>query len=250
MAGEGLVNAHRRVVTNTFIRRGKGVTMYTAGHGIRALAFGLCLQLSAGLPASATSLKEMYDLAPAAHGYDKYIVLETGVTYTGGLWIGGTFNRITAEFELREANVCIIGNGAILDLQGEEIAIAYCNNRLDVEDCVILNGDVKYRGYHDGASHLVPEGSVRYVTFYKPHDYGVRLFGCGQGILVERCIVMDAVDTGPDFMYLTGMPSDWMPTGSNFTLSMQGGGNELYENWSFHSDPKLNADLLRHFNFL
>ena len=34
------------------------------------------------------SLKEAYDLAGPAEGYDKYLELETGQVYTGGLLIG------------------------------------------------------------------------------------------------------------------------------------------------------------------
>jgi hypothetical protein len=210
----------------------------------------LALQCFAGPSASATTLKEMYDRAGPGGGYDKYIALETGVTYTGGLWIGGSFNRITSQFEHGGADVRIVGNGAILDLQGREICIAYCTNRLDIDDCVIINGDVRYCGYFDGGNYLVPEGSVRYVTFYQPHDYGVRLFGSGADVLVERCIVVDAVDTGPDFLHFSGVASNWLPTGSSFAISIQGGGIELYDNWSFHTDPKINIDPLRHFLFL
>lgn len=217
--------------------------------GTQLLALVLCIQLLASLQASAASLKEMYDLATPAYEYDKYIVLVPGVTYTGGLWIGGTYNRISAQFEEGGEDVRIVGNGAILDLLGAEICIAYCNNRLDIEDCVIVNGNIRYRGY-DGAFHLVPEGSVRYVTFYQPHDYGVRLFGCGAGILVERNIVVDAIDTGPDFMFFTGVHSDWLPTGASFSLSLTGGSREFFDNWSYHSDPMANADPLRHFTLL
>lgn len=210
----------------------------------------LLLLFGANSSAYATTLEEMYDRAGPGGGYDRQVILETGVTYIGGLWIGGTFNRITAEFEQSREDVQIIGNGAVLDLQGQEICIAYCTNRLDIEDCVIVNGNIKYRGYHDGSEYLVPQGSVRYVTFYQAHDYGVRLFGSGQGVLVERCIVVDAIDTGFDFMYLSGEPSPWMPTGLCFGLSMQGGGLELYDNWTYHTDSKVNGDLLRHFTFL
>ncbi len=108
-------------------------------------------------PAAGVSLKAMYDAAPAAHGYDKYIELQTGVVYTGGLWIGGTFNRITAEFEIKNEDVRIAGNGAILDLKGQEICIAYTTGRFDIENCVILGGNVRYRGYDgDGAGLLPP----------------------------------------------------------------------------------------------
>lgn len=209
----------------------------------------ICLQLGVCLPALAESLKEVYDAAGPAAGYDKYLVLETGVTYTGGLWIGATFNRITAEFEGRGGNVRIVGNGALLDLQGGEICMAYCPERLDLDDCVILNGDVKFRGSDGGGLNLVPAGSVRYVTFYKPHDYGVRLFGCGAAVLVERNIVVDAIDTGSDFMFLTGIASDWLPTGASFSLSLQAGA-VVFDCWSYHSDPVANSDPLRHFNLL
>ena len=196
------------------------------------------------------TLKEMYDLAPSGFGYDRYIELETGVTYRGGLWIGGTFNRITSEFEFEGEDVAIVGNGAILDLEGGEITIAYCSNRLDIEDCVIVNGDVKYRGYKDSTIEVHPVGYVGYVTFYKAHDYGVRLWACGDEVVVERNIVVDAVDTGPDFMYLSGEAHGWLPTGTSFSLSMQAGSHELYDNWTYHSDPKINGDPLRHFHFL
>ncbi len=224
--------------------------MQLRANGMRAFALVLGMQLCTGSPAVATSLKEMYDLAAPGSGYDKYIVLEAGVTYTGGLWVGGTFNRITARFEEREEDVCIVGGGAILDLQGGEICIAYCNSRLDIDDCVIINGDVKYRGYDDETIQLIPQGSVRYVTFYQPHDYGVRMCGSGTGILLERNIVVDAVETGDDFQYLNGSPMEWLPTGASFSMSNTGGGYNLFDNWSYHSDPVANDDLLRHFNFL
>jgi len=214
---------------------------------LRALLVVLGVQIAVGLPAFGTSLKEMYDLAPAGSGYDKDIVLATGVVYTGGLWVGKTFNRIDAKFEGPEEDVRIVGNGAILDLEGGEITIGYSNNRLDIEDCVIVNGSVRFRGYEDSFIYLVPEGSVRYVTFYEPHDYGVRLVACGTGILIERNIVVDAVDTGLDFLPFTGDFNDWLPTGVNVSLSNNTGSYDIFENWSFHSDPVVNADAANHF---
>jgi len=207
------------------------------------------MQLLFAQAAIAVSLKEAYEAAPAASGYDKYIVLETGVTYAGGLWIGATFDRISAEFVGEGADVRIVGNGAIIDLQGEEICFAYCANRLDIDNCVILHGDIRFRGYDDGIVSLVPTGSVRYVTFYEPHDYAVRMFHCGSDILVQRNLVVDTVDTGPDFMYLTGYANDWLPTGASFGLSLVAG-FDVQANWSYHSDPVVNADPLRHFTIL
>lgn len=218
--------------------------------GQRRLALAPLALLLASAVSSAGTLKEAYELAGPGGGYDKYVVLQTGVTYTGGLWLGGTFNRITAVFEEGSANVRIVGNGAILDLQGQEICLAYCQGRLDIDDCIILNGSIRFRGYSGGGAQLVPTGSVRYVTFYRPQDYGVRLFGCGTGILIERNIVADTIDTGPDFMYITGVPSDWLPTGTSLALSMQGGELDAYDNWTYHADPHANSDPLRHFSLL
>ncbi len=220
----------------------------TSGQRIQLAAL-LGIVAAAVATTSATTLREAYDLAGPAAGYDKYLQLETGATYTGGLWIGQTFNRVTAEFEGGGADVRIVGQGAILDLQGQEICIAYCTNRLDIDDCVILHGDIKFRGYDGGGLYLIPEGSVRYITFYQPHDYGVRMFRAGAGVLIERNIVVNAVDTGWDFMFLTGIPSSSLPTGASFSASLQGGWN-IYDNWTYHTDPLANADPLRHFSLL
>lgn len=243
------MKAPRAERVNILNRQPERISASDPGAGFAIFLLALCLACVTGRDVSAATLEEMYDRAQAGQGYDKYITLETGVTYTGGLWIGGTFNRITAAFEPGGADVRIAGNGAVLDLGGEEICIAYCDNRLDIDDCIIINGDIKFRGYRDGQHQLVPQGSVRYVTFYRPHDYGVRLFGCGESILIERNIIVDAVDTGPDFMYLTGVPSPWLPTGSSFSLSLQQP-SEFYENWSYHSDEDVNADPVRHFCIL
>ncbi len=210
-----------------------------------ALACVLILQHAA----DAVSLQEMFELAGPGNGYDKYIELETGVTYTGGLFIGATFNRITAEFIGDGLDVRIVGNGAILDLQGGQITVAYCNNRLDIDDCIVINGDLRFRGYDDSYTTLVPSGSAQYVTFYNTHDYAVRMFGCGSDIFLQRNIFMNAVDTGPDFGYLNGEPSGWLPTGANIAFSLQAY-PQTYENWSYHSDSIANNDPLRHFIFL
>ncbi len=199
-----------------------------------------------------TTLREMYETAQPGSGYDKLIELQTGVVYTGGLFIGKTFNRINAQFEgVDGIDVCIKGNGAVLDLRGGEICISYCTDRLDVENCVIINGNVRYRGMEDGPLHIKPTGSARYITFYEPHDYAVRIIGCGDNITVERNIFVDTVETGPDFMGWTGYLNDWLATGAGLAFSAQGYGTPWpVDNWSYHSDPVANVDPLRHFTLL
>jgi len=204
---------------------------------------------------NSTTLKQEFDAAIPANGFDKYIELETGVIYTGGLSIGKVFNPLTREFEGEDClniDVKIIGNGAILDLEGKEIKISFCNNRLEIENCVILNGNIRYYGYETTEEIVHPIGYVKYVTFYKPHDFGIRLQGSGGDILLERNIVIDAIDTGDDFMEINGNPSDWTPTEINFGFSQFDwwGIPQIKDNWSFFSKPSTNNDLTKHFTRL
>lgn len=200
------------------------------------------------------TLKEVYETALPQGEYDKYLELETGVTYTGGLLIGKILDPISYELEGEEGqDVRIVGNGAILDLQGEQICISYCDNKLDIDDCIIINGNIRYRGINAGYVIQIPTGFVKYITFYQPHDYGVRLQGSGDDILLERNIVVDAVDTGTDYIYTNGISSDWLPTGASFGISVQYGYYgipDVIDNWSFHYDEEINADPLNHFVLL
>ncbi len=212
------------------------------------------LTLLAAAPSPALTLKEAVDAAGPGGGYDKYVVLETGATYTGGLLIGPIFSPVSYLLEGAPGqDVRIVGNGAILDLQGQQLCISYCNNRLDLDDCVILNGNVRFRGMNNDPHHVMPTGSVRYVTFYGPHDYGIRIQGAGAGITLERNLVVDALDTGCDYIYVNGISSSWLPTGTNISFSAQSGfyGTPVVQrNWTYHTDPDLNAIPLSHFSRL
>lgn len=201
----------------------------------------------------AATLRGAYDAAGPGDGYDKLIELEPGVTYTGGLLIGPLLLPETGIFTgERGLNVCIRGNGAVLDLRSSQICISYCDNRLDIENCVIIGGNVRFRGTHwDGSGQ--PVGSVRYVTFYRPHDYAVRLQGSGGGVAVYRNLMVDAVDTGVDWIFGNGFPTDFLPTGHHVALSAFPGiygAPSIQQNWTWRSDPKENADPLHHFVFL
>lgn len=221
----------------------------------RAILVGTTLTIVAA-PASIAgpTLREAFELAQPAYGYDKYIELETGQTYTGGLLIGPIFSPLTWILEGEAGqDVFIAGNGAILDLQGEQICLSYCDNELVIEDCVILGGNVRYRGMNTDLYHVIPTGSVRHVTFYGPHDYGIRLQGAGDGITIERNIVVDAIDTGYDYLYTNGYASDWLPTGTNISFSVQMGfygTPEIRQNWTFHTDPVRNSVPLAHYSLL
>jgi hypothetical protein len=216
----------------------------------RKILFILIILLLIGYSLYGATLKEVYESAPSLNGYDKFLELETGVTYTGGLLIGKIFDPTTAELSYQEGkDVRIAGNGAILDLQGEEICISYCINKLDIDNCIILNGNIRYRGINLPPDEIYPTGYVKYCTFYKPQDYGIRLQGAGGNITLEKNIIVDAVDTGWDFHYLHGTALEYLPTGANICISVfysTYGVPILLDNWSYHSDPIINADSIRH----
>ena len=211
----------------------------------------LSFLLILGFNAHSVTLKEVYEIAPNMGEYDKFLVLETGMTYTGGLLIGKIFDPIIADLSGQEGlDVRIEGNGAILDLEGEQISISYCNNKLDIDNCIIINGNIRYRGINNPTGTEIPTGYVQYCTFYQPQDHAIRLQGAGDDILLERNIFVDAVDTGDDFTYLNGIPMEWLPTGSNVAISIfyyTYGVPTLLDNWSYHSDEEINADPTLHF---
>ena len=144
----------------------------------------------------------------------------------------------------------IVGNGAILDLQGEQLCISYCNNILEIDNCIIINGNIRYRGINLAGELIEPTGYVEYCTFYNTHDYGVRIYGAGGGIRVERNIFVNTIETGDDFSYLNGSPMEWLPTGANVCISVfygTYGVPDLIDNWSFHDHQVINSEPLRHF---
>ena len=199
---------------------------------------------------SSTSLKEVYDLADGDADYDKVLTLNSGEVYTGSLFIGGYFNQLEALFcDTIGVDVQIIGNGAVLDLQGGFITIQYCANRLDISDCVIINGGVKFRGSTNGTD-LIPVGSVHNVTFYKAEDYAVRIHSAGAGISIKDNIFVDTYGTGDDFVNYTSYTLEWLPTGFSIVSSIfidTYGIPDVKRNWSFFSKPELNAESLYHF---
>ena len=70
---------------------------------------------------------------------------------------------------------------------------------------------------------------------------------------LERNIVVDATETGPDFLYVNGWSNDWLPTGGSFAPSVQTGHYgyaTISDNWTYHEDYHANSDSLRHFVFL
>lgn len=194
----------------------------------------------------------MYDKANPGQGYDKVIRLERGKLYTGGLYIGKYFNQfLTAFGEYESVNVKIEGNGAIIDLQGGQISIGYCEKKLDIDSCVIINGNVRFHGYSLDGVHYMPTGSVRYVTFYKANDYCVRIEQAGEGITIEKNIFMDCVATGCDFEQYTGIRMPKIETGicvAGSAFIDWDGIPFVKNNWAYYSSG--DAALLRYYGLL
>ncbi|MBN1969210.1 MAG: hypothetical protein JXR48_08295 [Candidatus Delongbacteria bacterium] len=169
------------------------------------------------LSLKALTLKEVYDSSSSGNGYEKYIILENGGDYYGGLYLNG----------VDAVNTAIIGNGAKIYLENDSIVFSNTDKRLDITDCFLIYGGIYYIG-----ETVIPKGEISYCTFYEPYHYGVNLKYCGTGIAIKRNIVVNAIEDGGSFT---------TPTGINFVFSNkeQFGFPDINENWSFNSQLQL-----------
>jgi len=141
-------------------------------HARQPLFLALPLLLLASLvPQAATcvTLQSAYTSAGPLNGYDKYVVLTAGATYTGGLTIpaGDT--------------ACIKGNGALIDLQNGMIHVGGSTTRLDIDHCVLMNGGNSLYGPGQSALNFVASrGSVTGNTIYD-NTVGVRVYLASPG---------------------------------------------------------------------
>ncbi|HQO09772.1 MAG TPA: hypothetical protein PLK90_07990 [Clostridiales bacterium] len=196
------------------------------------------------------TLKEAYDSAGPGEGYDKLIILEKGKVYKGGLFIGRFFNPVKLNFEPADIkSVKIKGNGAIIDLMNGQIHTAYTDNKLDIDSCVIINGTVRYNGFPEGEVYVVPNGTVKNVTFYEPVDFGIRLEGAGRNTVLRNNLVANTVNTGGDFNQYHSTPTDIMRTGTSISFSIFSwyGIADIADNWSYNA---LYDKPLDHFSLL
>ncbi len=102
----------------------------------------------------ATSLQKMYDNAQPYGAYDKLIILQDDVIYTGG-------------FIQDVEKVCIQGNGAIIDLLGENIVVDGENKEIEIHHCIFISS-LPYETYvllkNDACGHFINN------TFYSIED--------------------------------------------------------------------------------
>ena len=106
------------------------------------------------------TLQSVFDTAEPGNGYDKYLILDKNIIYTG-------------EIGVYEGSVFIEGNGAIIDLNeglgiwtyGEENA----PTRLDIEYLTILNG-----GYNGLTFNGYSIGNITNCNFIL-NDFGIQI---------------------------------------------------------------------------
>jgi parallel beta-helix repeat protein len=74
------------------------------------------------------SLQQAYDQAGPGEGYDKLLVLDPQVTYTGGCGV------------LQGKKSCLRGNGALIDLQNNQIYCGQPGTEVLITGCCLTNG--------------------------------------------------------------------------------------------------------------
>ena len=107
------------------------------------------------------TLQEAYNNSDSNENYDKYLILDSNLNYTGGLGI-------------YEGNVFIDCNGATINLEGGQGIWIYADedspSSLDIQECSIVNG--LYYGLSYGGTST---GNVINCNFYST-NFGLKLF--------------------------------------------------------------------------
>ena len=120
---------------------------------------------------SGITLQSVFDAAGPANGYDKYVVLEQDMIYTG-------------EVGIYEGNVFIEGNGSIVDLN-EGLGIwVYAEEEypanLDIEYVTIING-----GYNGLTFNGTSTGNISNCNFIQ-NMFGIQIMD-DVNISVKNC---------------------------------------------------------------
>lgn len=94
---------------------------------MRFVVLGLAVALCAPV-VGAKSLQQAYDEAGPGEGYDKLLILDPNVTYTGGVGV------------LQGKKSCIRGEGALCDLQNNQVFISQPGTEALITGCCFING--------------------------------------------------------------------------------------------------------------
>lgn len=121
------------------------------------------------------TLQSVYDEAGPSNGYDKYVILEKNIIYTG-------------EVGIYEGNVFIEGNGATIDLDGGLGIWAYAETNypanLEIEFVTIVNG-----GYNGLTFNGTSTGIISNCNFIQ-NEFGIQVMD-DANILVSNCNFID-----------------------------------------------------------
>ena len=133
----------------------------------------------------ANTLQSVYDAAGPNGVYTRYIVLDRGTIYTGGL--------VIPDFD----NVCIKGNGATVDLQTGMMIVQGGGANLDIDHCVIKNGCLSGAGYTQGALNFVGGHGNVLNNVILSSTIAIRIYGTGPGgVTVMNNIIVHNIVTG------------------------------------------------------
>lgn len=117
------------------------------------------------------TLQSVFNDAGPANGYDKYVILEQNVVYTG-------------EIGIYEGNVFIEGNGAIVDLNTGLGIWVYAEEQypahLDIEYVSIING-----GYNGLTFNGTSTGSITNCNFIS-NEFGIQIMD-DVNITIKNC---------------------------------------------------------------
>ena len=121
---------------------------------------------------NAITLQEAFDNASPANGYDKYLELETGMIYTGGIGI-------------YEGDVFIDCKETIINLEDGNGIWIYADEQypcsLEIQNCSIING--QYYGLSFGGTSI---GNIKNCNFLDT-SFGLKLFDYST-VNVTNCI--------------------------------------------------------------
>ena len=142
------------------------------------ITVSFCISILHGI-----TLQSVFDAAGPGNGYDKYVVLEQEIIYTG-------------EVGVYEGDVFIEGNGAIVDLNGGLGIWIYAEEtlpaNLDIEFVTIING-----GYNGLTFNGTSTGNISNCNFIF-NQYGILIFG---RMLLETVVIMKIAEGYPGFRW-------------------------------------------------
>ena len=139
------------------------------------LIFTLHISISFGV-----TLQSVYDAAGPGNGYDKYVVLDQNMIYTG-------------EVGIYEGDIFIEGNGAIVDLNGGLGIWVYADGgypaSLDMEYVTLING------FYNGLTfNGISTGNIENCNFIQ-NAYGIQIMD-STNITVKNCNFIRNSDYG------------------------------------------------------